>query len=200
VRGAKGRSPTDSGTLDGVAWAYLRSIGERQEMETRPVLCQRCKKNPATVHLTDIVNNEKYEKHLCDECAQEENVTIKSHTPINELLASFVMEQSGLRELAELKCEQCGTTFVEFRNNGLLGCPNDYDAFEEALLPLLERAHGEGATHHVGKVPSADTGGSDTRHRELMKLRRELNDAVEREDYETAARIRDRIKTIEEGA
>ena len=67
------------------------------------MLCQRCKKNPATVHLTDIVNNEKHETHLCDQCAQEENITIKSHTPINELLASFVMEQSQShdRELAD---------------------------------------------------------------------------------------------------
>lgn len=160
--------------------------------------CQRCKKNQATVHLTDIVNNEKHERHLCDECAQEEKITIKSHTPINELLASFVMEQSQAhaRELAELRCEHCGTTFVEFRNNGLLGCPNDYDVFEVALLPLLERAHGEESTHHVGKSPKEWTPESDERQRDLMRLRRQLGIAVEREDYEAAAELRDRIKEL----
>jgi len=159
--------------------------------------CQRCKKNPATVHLTDIVKNEKYEKHLCDECAREENVTFKSHTPINELLASFVMQQSGAQELAELQCDQCGTTFVEFRNNGLLGCPADYDVFEEALAPLLQRSHGEEATHHVGKTPKGRSDDAGNQRRELIRLRRELNEAVEREDYETAASLRDTIKTLE---
>lgn len=159
--------------------------------------CQRCKKKQATVHLTDIVKDEKLEKHLCDECAQAESLTMKSHTPINEMLASFVMQQSGAQELAELKCEQCGTTFVEFRNNGLLGCSNDYDVFEEALVPLLERAHGEGATHHVGKTPKGDTDGMAKRQRELLGLKRQLDEAVKHEEYETAASLRDQIKSIE---
>lgn len=161
------------------------------------MLCQRCKKNQATVHLTDIVKNEKYERHLCDECAHDEQVTMKSHTPINELLSSFVMEQSGARQLAGLECDACGTTFVEFRNNGLLGCPNDYDVFEEALIPLMERAHGEGRTHHVGKVPGGDHTESDKRRRELMELRRKLSEAVGQEDYENAAGLRDKIKELE---
>jgi len=159
--------------------------------------CQRCKKNTATVHLTDIVKNEKREKHLCDQCAAEEGITIKTHTPINQILSHFVLQQAGAQELAGLTCENCGTTFVEFRNSGLLGCPNDYDAFEKALVPLLERAHGEGATHHVGKVPKGRTADSDQRQREIMRLRRELNQAVEREDYETAANLRDQIKAVE---
>ncbi len=161
------------------------------------MLCQRCKKRPATVHLTDIVNNEKLEKHLCDQCAQEANLTLKSHTPINELLASFVMQQAGAQELAELSCDECGLTFVEFRNNGLLGCPNDYDVFEEALIPLLERAHGEGATHHVGKTPKGQTQETGRRQRDLLHLRRELSEAVDREDYERAAELRDQIKVLE---
>lgn len=161
------------------------------------MLCQKCKKRQATVHLTDIVKNEKFEKHLCEECAQGENIAVKAHTPINELLANFVMEQSHARELAELACEHCGTTFVEFRNQGLLGCPNDYEVFEEALLPLLERAHGEGATHHVGKSPSGWTSESDQRQRHIIRLRRQLNEAVEREDYEKAAALRDELQSLE---
>jgi protein arginine kinase activator len=161
------------------------------------VNCQRCKKTNATVHLTDIVKNEKRERHLCDQCAEQEGITIKTHTPINQLLTSFVLQQAGAQELAGLTCEQCGTTFLEFRNSGLLGCPNDYDAFEKALLPLLERAHGEGATHHVGKVPKGRTDETDHRQREKMRLRRELDQAIKREDYEAAARLRDEIKMVE---
>lgn len=160
------------------------------------MLCQRCKKNTATVHLTEIVKNTKREKHLCDKCAAQEGVTVKAHVPLNELLANFVMAQSGARELAKLTCPECGMTFAEFRNHGLLGCPADYDAFAKALGPLLERAH-EGASHHVGKVP-ARAGAEQVKQIELIRLRRELNAAVQREDYETAARLRDQIKDLQQ--
>jgi protein arginine kinase activator len=86
-------------------------------------------------------------------------------------------------------------TFVEFRNAGLLGCPADYDAFEKALVPLIERAH-ENSSHHIGKVPrrlavprSAES--------DLIRLRRELTRAVDDEQYEAAAKLRDKIKILE---
>ncbi len=159
------------------------------------MLCQRCKKNTATVHLTDIVKNEKRERHLCEKCASEEGVTVKQQVPINELLANFVMEQSGARELAKLTCPECGTSFLEFRNSGLLGCPSDYDAFAKALVPLLERAH-EGASQHKGKSPTR--GGADReKQRQAAALQRQLAEAVEKEDYELAAKLRDRIKALE---
>ena len=159
------------------------------------MLCQRCKKNTATVHLTDIVKNEKRERHLCEKCAAEEGVTVKQQVPINELLANFVMEQSGARELAKLTCPECGTSFLEFRNSGLLGCPNDYDAFAKALVPLLERAH-EGASQHKGKSPARD-GVDREKQRQMTALQRQLAEAVEKEDYELAADLRDRIKALE---
>lgn len=162
------------------------------------MVCQRCKKQEATVHLTEISpqTGEKMEKHLCDSCAQEEGVTIKSTPPpLNELLNSFVMASSGIQELAELKCDHCGMSFLEFRNQGLLGCPQDYDVFGKGLAILIERAH-EGGTHHVGKRPNQSDETAD-RQRNLSRLRRELDAAVEREDYEVAARLRDEIKTLE---
>ena len=159
------------------------------------MLCQRCKKNTATVHLTDIVKNEKRERHLCEKCAAEEGVTVKQQVPINELLANFVMEQSGARELAKLTCPECGTSFLEFRNSGLLGCPSDYDAFAKALVPLLERAH-EGASQHKGKSPARD-GVDREKQRQMTALQRQLAEAVEKEDYELAADLRDRIKALE---
>lgn len=159
------------------------------------MLCQRCKKHSATVHLTEIVKSEKRERHLCEKCAAEEGVTMQQHVPLNELLTSFLVAQAGAQELASLACPECGMTFVEYRNRGLLGCPNDYEVFEKALTPLIERAH-EGGTHHVGKVPRGRSDGAN-RQRELLRLRRELNNAVQCEDYEKAARLRDRIQMLE---
>jgi len=159
------------------------------------MICQRCQKRQATVHLTEIVHGEKREKHLCERCAAEEGIAVKTQVSLNELLANFVMAQGSTAETAKLTCEACGITFTEFRNGGLLGCPYDYDAFEKVLLPLLQRAH-EGGTQHVGKVPKRAGIGQERQH-ELMRLRRELAAAVDREDYELAAKLRDQIKSLE---
>src|SRR5262245_48898053 len=105
--------------------------------------CQVCKKQPATVHLTDIVQGEKRERHLCEACAQEEGVVpkVQTHVPLSELITGLVMNKAAIQQLTELSCPHCKMTFVEFRNAGLLGCAADYDAFEKALVPLIERAH-----------------------------------------------------------
>src|SRR5205085_4878662 len=150
--------------------------------------CDNCNK-PATVHLTEIKNCKKNEKHLCEQCAAaNEGVPIKSHTPINELLTNFVMAHSGLQKELGITCEQCGITWAEFRQSGLLGCAHDYQIFEKDLTPLLTRAH-EGMTHHVGKVPTrrGGTGVPIKRQLDLTRLRKELTKAVESEDYERAA-------------
>ena len=160
--------------------------------------CDKCNKS-ATVHLTEIKGGKKIEKHLCEQCAAEnEGLPVKSHMPINELLTNFVMQHSGLTKETATTCEQCGVTWAEFRQNGLLGCPHDYAAFERELNPLVQRAH-DGATHHVGKQP-ARQGGSGVpmkRHVDVARLRKELQKAVEAEDYERAAKLRDQIKQAE---
>ncbi len=162
--------------------------------------CDNCK-NAATVHLTEIRNGKKIEKHLCEQCAaQNEGMPVKAHTPINELLTNFVMAHSGLQKDIGLACEGCGMTWAEFRQGGLFGCAHDYEVFERDLTPLLQRAH-EGATHHVGKVPTRKGGGAGAittkRATDVTKLRKELAKAVELEDYEKAAKIRDQIKQAE---
>jgi protein arginine kinase activator len=161
--------------------------------------CQSCKKQPATVHLTEILpGGEKRERHLCEQCAAQEEIMPKPaqvHVPLNELLAGLVVGKAAIQQLAELKCPHCGLTFVEFRQNGLLGCPRDYDAFEKALVPLIERAH-EGASHHIGKVPCR-LGTPRPTENDLIRLKRRLAKAVEDEKYEEAARLRDEIKTWE---
>jgi protein arginine kinase activator len=160
--------------------------------------CDNCNKT-ATVHLTEIKSGKKIEKHLCEQCAaQNEGLPVKSHMPINELLTNFVMAHSGMQKEQTLACEHCGVTWTEFRQNGLLGCAHDYTMFERELTPLLKRAH-EDQTHHVGKVPTrrGGTGVPVKRQVDLTKLRRELQKAVEAEDYERAAKLRDQIRQAE---
>ena len=160
--------------------------------------CDNCNKT-ATVHLTEIKGGKKIEKHLCEQCAaQNEGLPVKSHMPINELLTNFVMAHSGLQKETGSGCESCGITWAEFRQNGLLGCANDYSVFEKDLTPLLQRAH-DNATHHVGKVPArrGGTGVPVKRQVDLARLRKDLQRAVEAEDYERAAKLRDQIRTAE---
>ncbi len=163
------------------------------------IRCQNCNEGPATVHITDIVppHGEKRERHLCEQCAESEGVTMKQHETFNTLLAKFVGQKAAasLKNVANLTCPKCGITFREFRAQGQLGCPHDYEVFSEFMAPLVERAHG-GATDHVGKVPQR-LGGAANEKTELHNLQRQLDQAVEREDYEAAAELRDKINSVQ---
>jgi protein arginine kinase activator len=167
----------------------------------RPTMkCDLCN-NQAIHHLTEIKGGKPHERHLCEKCAaKNEGSLAKGHTPLTELLTNFVTAHSGLNKEPTITCEQCGVTWSDFREKGLLGCEHDYVAFEKNLTPVLQRAH-ENATHHIGKVPTR-RGGSGVparRQLDLSKLRKELSRAVEAEDYERAAKLRDQIKQAENG-
>ncbi len=153
--------------------------------------CDKCDRS-ATVHMTEISGDQKMEKHLCEECASSEGITIKANVPITQLLEDFVLATTAGAEVAELQCDVCGLTFAEFRHAGVLGCPQDYDAFEKALVPMLERAH-QGTSQHIGKVPQR-AGSDQARLNTILRLRGELKNAIAAEDYERAAELRDRIK------
>lgn len=162
--------------------------------------CDKCG-HPATHHSVEIIKGKKIEKHLCDEHANDEpSMTAKPvHTPINELLTTFVKLHSGMTVRADLACEHCGLTYAQFQERSLLGCPQCYSAFEAVLNPLLERAH-EGGSHHLGKVPKrcgAGAMGSDQQQLKLTRLRKRLGQAVAGEDYELAATLRDEIARLE---
>ncbi len=158
--------------------------------------CDKCDQ-PATVHLIEIVNGKKIEKHLCEQHATEDGVAVKmSAAPINELLEKFVLKHSPSQEADEVQaCADCGMTWEQFRKRGLLGCPGCYAAFDDALMPLLERAH-EGGNCHIGKAPRC-AGTDELRQQRLMQLRRELEQAVASEEYEKAAGLRDQVNQLE---
>ncbi|MBN1942699.1 MAG: UvrB/UvrC motif-containing protein [Phycisphaerae bacterium] len=159
--------------------------------------CDKCDK-PATIHLTEIVNGQKMEKHLCEDCAEAEGITIKANIPISQLLEDFVLQTVGEEEetpSTPMTCEVCGMTFSEFRDKGQLGCPNDYEAFREQLLPILARAQ-DGNTQHVGKAPRR-AGTAQQKQMAILRLRSQLKQAITAEQYERAADLRDQIKQVE---
>jgi protein arginine kinase activator len=152
--------------------------------------CQQCGQ-PATVHLTDIVNKQKRETHLCEACARQHDLLPDG--PAAELnLTALVQLIVGTPSAAglTLNCPGCGLTYPAFRADGRLGCPDDYDAFRPALEPLLDRIHR--SVRHAGKAPRAAA-----RRATLEQLRGELVAAVAAEDYESAATLRDRLRQKE---
>ena len=166
------------------------------------MMCMICNEKPATVHLTDIVNNKKREIHLCPECAKKQGVIVKDQIPLLALIKKFGQAAAQAEEEApDIECPHCSMTFKQFRKRGRLGCPEDYEAFGEELRSLIERIHG--ATRHVGKAPGSPA--ITSRQKEIMRraqeldsVRQQLQHAVATEDYERAAGLRDRIRAIEE--
>lgn len=162
--------------------------------------CQICNERDATIHLTEITDGVRTEMHICEHCAAEQDIAVKSHIPINELLSNLLAVQPTDEEISggadqKLACPTCGFTLAQFRKEGVLGCPGDYDVFEDALLPLIEKAH-DGRTTHCGKVPLR-TPVDAKKQMELLNLRQRLEAAVRSEDYELAAQLRDKIKQTE---
>jgi len=165
--------------------------------------CDYCNK-PAVVHEVTVRNGVKKEVHLCEDHAAEAGVNMPGEQPINKLLTQFVISQESDQPKqhsrrstarAQRRCSECGMTFDEFRKKGVLGCPQCYESFESSLGPLIERTQ-SGATHHVGKAPKR-AGHSIDRQLERRRLIKELDDAVNAEQYERAAKIRDRLNTLE---
>jgi protein arginine kinase activator len=163
------------------------------------MICQFCKKNVATVHLTEFTDGKKQEVHLCEECARKKGLSVKTNFSLQDLLSSLMAQkkESFPEEVLQLKCPSCGLTFSQFRESGRFGCPQDYHVFQKGLIPLLERIHG--SSRHFGKVPEKID--SDTaKERALLDLRNQLEDAIQHEEYERAAQLRDRIRAAEADA
>ena len=156
--------------------------------------CDKCDR-PATYHSVEIVNGKKIEKHLCEYHAAQEGLTFKvAHKPINELLTNFVKMHSQDASPTGLVCDHCGLTYTEFQERSLLGCPSCYQAFARPMDPLLARTH-EGATEHHGKIPTQAGLGAQNQQ-QLLRMRKRLAEAVDAEDYELAARLRDEISKL----
>ena len=166
--------------------------------------CQKCNK-PATFHITELTDGKPQELHLCEEHAREYLTSSGEDSSDAGSMAAVLAQQMAQQlaigqtaeELAELDqqvCPVCGITFYEFRSRGRLGCPHDYTCFKTQLEPLILNIRGE--SEHVGKSPQRSSAGSAKRT-QLIRLRREMKEAVDEEDYERASKLRDDIRRIE---
>ena len=166
------------------------------------MICQECQKEMATVHITKIINGRKTELHLCRRCARAHDELDFSFEPqfsLHNLLGSLLGENMrGSREAlgrAKVQCPSCDLTFSQFSQIGRLGCSGCFAAFNEQLAPLLRRIHG--SSRHTGKVPRRSQGAVRFA-RELERLREELKLKIQKEEFEKAAELRDRVKAMEQ--
>jgi len=188
--------------------------------------CEKCEEQPATVHLTEMSNQHVVqERHLCDVCAAKEGVIGKINVSlVSELLGTLKDKQKagGSPAEVELKCADCGLNYAEFKAKARFGCARDYDVFRKHVVTLLDKIHG--ATQHTGKKPrglqavqvppaagklpaapqaAAPAKGAAAKAKPkppaesgLAELEKELERQILAEDYEKAAKLRDRIREL----
>ncbi len=167
------------------------------------MLCQNCGKNEATTHIKQIINGDMAESHLCSDCA--------SHLGYSDMFSGFGLNLSGLFGglLGDMmpsisagkspRCPKCGTSFEEIVRNGKVGCADCYRTFYDKLLPSIQRIHGK--IKHSGKVTNSAPVESreETNEEKIEKLKIAMNEAVAKQEFENAAKIRDEIKALEGG-
>jgi protein arginine kinase activator len=168
--------------------------------------CQDCKKREAQVHLTQIINNEKTSLSLCRECAAARGF----HSPLDnipfplaEILSSLAANVPNVKDTEpreKITCPSCGLTFDEFTRQGRFGCGGCYKAFRGRLEPIMRKIHG--ASLHRGGVPESHLTGEGADQpipvKEEQRLDDQLKKAIESEDFERAAEIRDKLRAIRE--
>jgi protein arginine kinase activator len=162
------------------------------------VICDDCRERDAVVNYTAVKDNTVVQLHLCEQCASERGVettvsTLPKH-PLGEFL-SQVQQQLAVTPADGAKCSFCGTTMADFRSTGRWGCARCYGQFEEGIRELLRRVHGH--ARHIGKVYRAPRSETLERSAILGELREKLRRAIDAEQFEKAAELRDRIKGME---
>lgn len=158
------------------------------------MLCDICKENVATVHLTQIVEGKTKKADLCESCSKTKGVD----DPTGFSLADMLLGLGQIQEIEapgtlELKCPQCGFTQADFKKNGRPGCPECYNVFNEGLETMLKSMHK--GIRHIGKVPTAYRKSKDLQER-IASLQSKLDAAIAEEDFESAAKLRDAIKEV----
>lgn len=158
--------------------------------------CDICGKNDATVHLTEIVDGEMTKMHLCEECARKKGAEMEEHFGLSDLLAGLADLDVKLpqKEESKIECPNCGLTYQDFKKIGRLGCGQCYTAFEKILAPLIKRIHG--STQHFGKIPGRTPKMAKAPDR-MRDIRSRMRRAIETEEFEEAAKLRDEIRKLE---
>jgi protein arginine kinase activator len=160
--------------------------------------CDQCHEREAVIHLTQIVNDQVTTLHLCERCAAEKGVESPgavAKTPLGTFLAAMGKEAEAPAPRTAETCSRCGASLQDFRESGRLGCPECWRAFESPLRDLLRRLHG--STHHLGERYADRHGTTPGPKVEATDLREQLRAAVESENFELAAELRDRLRVLE---
>lgn len=166
------------------------------------MLCERCGKKEASVHLTRIVNNKKEEIHLCEDCARKSRkINIDKKNMTFQSLLSGILNYNLSNQKPSifdndfdyLVCKNCGLSYQEFTQKGFFGCAKCFDNFQDELDSLFKRIHGN--NRHTGKIPLSLQEKFET-ELEIDELKKEMQNAVQKENFERAAKIRDEINVI----
>ena len=159
------------------------------------MLCEKCGKNNATVHIRSVVNGVISEKNLCGYCAASEGYNDVSHNSLAQMLASMFGETPAIGNNGTVKCPCCNSSFTDIAQTGKVGCSQCYDTFREELLPYLNRLHG--STEHIGRIPNKAPLAVRNENESMEDLRMKLGNLVAEEKFEEAAIVRDKIKKLE---
>lgn len=165
------------------------------------MFCEECKIRIANVHVSSVVNNNVFEMHLCSECAQKKmgsgfflEPQISPTQNVFALLIPALIGVQQVQQVPDVHCNDCGCALNEFISSGFLGCSKCYKAFQPILDGFLRKIHG--STKHTGKILER-RGGSLKIKRDVSTLKMELEKLVQNEEYEKAAKLRDKIKGLE---
>lgn len=166
------------------------------------MLCEVCQQNPVTVHMQQIINGEKKELHLCQECSAKMEMPISFNDFfqgfIDSIFSSYIENRSDSGQAPGVRCPACNMSYAEFKKAGRFGCGSCYTSFKKEMDALFKSI--QGSNKHNGKFPHK-FGQELLNKRKLENLRGLLLKAVENEEYEEAASLRDQIKEMEkEGA
>jgi protein arginine kinase activator len=159
------------------------------------MLCEKCKKNTATVHMQQFIGGSKTEMHLCQACSFKMEIPISFENIFQGFLTSLQSVTANRpAKTPSAPCARCGMTYEQFKSAGKLGCEACYQAFAKEIEALFKNV--QGSTRHEGKFPQRM--GTELRaRREADQLRKQLKEAVDAENYEDAARLRDQIRALE---
>lgn len=165
------------------------------------MLCDECKERPAKVFITQIINQQKYEQRLCEECAKrksEGEAAFAQPLSVQDFLKGLFQHALPAQPFAtETACPQCGMTYSDFERQGKFGCRTCYATFAARIEPMLRRIHG--ASQHNGKLPRR-AGSRQALYQRIQHLRQTLERCVAQEEYEQAAALRDEIRGLEQQA
>ena len=164
------------------------------------MLCENCGKNEATFHYKSNINGEKTESHLCADCVaklgKEEFFMMPSATDYFDSFLSNVFSE-GLPAFTNTgikRCPLCGASAKDISKTGKVGCAECYDVFSDMLMPYVRRIHGN--THHIGKISAAAKPEVKVK-KQIHELKSQLKAAVNEQNFERAAELRDEIKKLE---